>query len=270
MREGTLANAARILGPDSSVQQRIAMGKGVVANFYEFIYEIGRNRRRTAQEIIGDIDQMVGSEHYEHARRHGKGLIVVTAHLGSFETGVAALIAKSEKVHVVFRRDEHPKFERLRSAQRKRLGVREAPVDGGLGVWLRLRDALKNNEVVLMQGDRVMPGQRGVKVRFLSGHMLIPTGPVKLALTTGAPIIPVFSVRTSKDTVRVYIEPPIFVPEGSDAGTGIHPAIPRMARVIERYVSKFPDQWLAVNPMFHEDSESANTPASEESDGDLS
>lgn len=267
MRAGTLANAARILGPGSSHAERVAMGRGVVGNFYEFIYEIGRNRNRTAQQIIGDIDQMVGVEHYEHARRRGKGIIVVTAHLGSFETGVAALVAKSEVVHVVFRRDELPRFERLRSAQRKRLGVKEAPVDDGFGVWIRLRDALQRNEVVLMQADRVMPGQRGVRVPFLHGHMLIPTGPVKLALTTGAPIVPVFTIRTSNDTVRVFIEPPIYAPQGSDAGSGVHPAIPRLARVIENYVAKFPDQWLAVNPMFCEDAESAGTNPTEEAEG---
>ena len=53
------------------------------------------------------------------------------------------------------------------------VGFLEAPVDDGLSVWVGLRDALLRNEVVLMQGDRVMPGQRGMRLPFLSGHMVI-------------------------------------------------------------------------------------------------
>ena len=74
-----------------------------------------------------------------------------------------------------------------------------------------LRNALANDEAVLIQGDRVMPGQKGQAVRFFGGHILLPTGPVRLALISGAPIIPVYSVRTPEGKIRLFIEKPIVV-----------------------------------------------------------
>ncbi len=262
MRTGTLANARWLLGPDSTDQQRRAMGMGVVANFYEFIFEMGRNQARSIHELTADVDGVEGKEHYDRARALGRGAIVVTAHLGSFESGVAALKSREPHVHVVFRRDEVAEFERLRSHQRRRLGVTEQPIEDGFAVWLRLREALARNEVVLLQADRVLPGHRGVAVPFCHGHMAVPVGPVKLALTTGAPLVPVFAVRSAPGRVRIYMEPAIIVDPGDPDEGGIHPATTSLARVIESYVARFPEQWLTINPAFLEDTDrSAGTPA---------
>ena len=42
------------------------------------------------------------------------------------------------------------------------------------------------DEVVAIQGDRVMPGQKGERLAFFDGHMLFPTGPVRLAIASGS------------------------------------------------------------------------------------
>ena len=118
-------------------------------------------------------------------------------------------------MHVVFKRDDMSRFEQVRSALRKRLGVIEAPIDDGWTVWLRLRDALMRNEVVMLQADRVMPGQKGCPLPFLHGHVELPTGPIKLALASGAPVVPIFALRTRSGRMQINIEPPIFV-EPSD------------------------------------------------------
>jgi len=136
---------------------------------------------------------------------------VVTAHLGSFETGVAALRMHEDNVHVVFVRDNLSGFESMRSAQRRRLGVHEAPIDDGWRTWMKLRDALRTDHVVMLQGDRVMPGQRGVVVPFLDGHIEVPSGPVKLALASGAPIVPIFAITDGRGGIDVHIEAPIEV-----------------------------------------------------------
>ena len=138
--------------------------------------------------------------------------------MGSFEVAVAALRQKEPRVHIVFKRDQVSRFEQLRSALRRRLGVIEAPIDqGGVGMWVGLRDALRRDEIVVLQGDRVMPGQKGQRVPFLSGHLLLPTGPVKLAQASGAPIVPIFSTRTPEGNIRISVAEPIFVEDEAAA-----------------------------------------------------
>jgi KDO2-lipid IV(A) lauroyltransferase len=247
IRAGTLANAGRILGSDSTPRQRAALGRRVVESFILFCHDVGRSMRTSAEDLYARIEQIDGHERYAAARAMRKGAIVVTAHMGSFEVGMAALRRHDANVHVVFRRDAFGRFERMRSALRAKLGVIEAPVDDGWTVWMRLRDALLRDEVVVLQGDRVMPGQKGERVRVMGGEMMLPAGPVKLALATGAPIVPVFAIRTPAGGVRLCVEPAIMA---ADVDT----AMREIADVIATYVRTYPEQWLTLQPAWCEDS----------------
>jgi KDO2-lipid IV(A) lauroyltransferase len=253
LRDGPMANAARILGPSSSSSQRRALARRVVANFYDFVCDFGRNRARSAPELCALAESVEGVDHFRRARAMKRGAIVVTAHLGSFELGAAMLASFERRLHVVFRRDQLPSFDRLRSEYRRRLGVTEAPLDEGWGVWLRLRDALIADEVVMLQGDRTMPGQPGVAVPFLDGHIDIPSGPVKLAMASGAPILPVFTTRTGSGRFCVVIDEPIVVEREPARTDGPHPALLRIAAAIERQVARHPEQWLMLHRVWRED-----------------
>lgn len=247
IRAGTRANAARLLGPASTSRERTAFGRAVVARFFDTMVEVSQNRRRTPEVIRARIARVDGLEGYERARALGRGAILVTAHIGSFETGLAGIGEREPRVHVVFRRDEAALFERLRSEQRRKFGVIEAPVDDGLPTWFGLRDALRRDEVVLLQGDRVMPGQSGVAVPFLGGRLRVPTGAVKLARATGAPIIPVFAPIQPDGKVRILLDEPITLAEDGRGEDGPDVVLLRIVAAIERAVRAYPDQWLMLN-----------------------
>lgn len=261
LRHGTLANARRLLGKESSPEDRRRLARGILNSFYLSIYELGRSLRLPPARLAAQIVGVHGREHFERARTPGKGAILVTAHLGPFELGMAALQARNERIHVVFQADQLARFESLRRRLRSRLGVVEHAIDPEAGaganwsVWVDLRDALLRNEVVMIQGDRIMPGQRGVPVPFADGHMLIPTGPVKLSLATGAPLIPVFSYRIGLSRLVVEIMPSIEVSPHDGRIDESHPAVRAMASAIERQVLSHPEQWLMVRPMWYEDQE---------------
>lgn len=247
MLDGTVANAARLLGSGSSATERRRLSRTVIASFFDFVVEIGRGR--PVEELRCRIDSVEGLGHYTQARGARCGAIMLTAHLGSFETGTAALVEWEARVHVVFVRDMLPLFEQARAAQRARLRVIEEPVEGDWMMWVRLRDVLRADGVVLLQGDRVMPGQRGVKAEFLGGHVMLPAGPAKLALASGAPIVPVFSVVMPGGRVRIMMEEAVWVKEGDSP----EDVTRRLGRVIERYVRRYPEQWLRVDRAWCED-----------------
>jgi lauroyl/myristoyl acyltransferase len=114
---------------------------------------------------------------------------------------------------------------------------------------------LNRDEVVMMQADRVMPGQKGSTAPLLFGHIVLPTGPIKLALASGgSPVVPVFAIRTHEGKIRIHIEPHIDVdPSDHDP----HPALIRFASVLEKYVGEYPEQWLLFHRAFCEDCEDA-------------
>ncbi len=244
----TMANARRIYGPDISDQQCRDFAWRMTGSFYSFIADVGRAARLTPQEMRDRVSSVDGRDRYLATRALKRGAIIVTAHMGSFEVGLAALRDLEPRVHVVFRRDFADRFDTIRQIVRQRLGIIEHPVDEGLDLWIRLRDALLTDEVVVIQGDRVMPGQKGQRVPFLGNHILLPTGPIKLAQASGAPVIPIFSLRRPDGKVDIIIEDAI--DPVSDNGD---PML-RLAKVLERQVAAHADQWLVFQPAFCEDS----------------
>ena len=248
IRAATAANARRIFGPNVSPSRIEEFGRGVVENFYDFVCDVGQSLHLSREQLLARIDSIEGHDHYTAARAMKKGAIVATAHMGSFEAGAAAIVEHEQAVHVVFKRDRS-RFEQVRTALRGKLGVREAPVDEGWTLWLRLRDALMRDEVVMLQADRVIPRQKGTRVPFLHGHLVLPTGPIKLAMASGAPIIPVFALRTPEGKIRIHVEPAIAVDAGDDADA----LLLRLARVLEKYVEKYPEQWLVFHRAFYDD-----------------
>ncbi len=253
IRAGTLANARRVLGESSTPCARRRLGRRVLASCFQSVLDFARNSRLTTEQILTGIESVEGLDGYEEARRLKRGAILVTAHLGPFETAVASLRQREPRVHILFRRDRTSAFEKLRSEQRRRLDIIEAPIDDGLSTWFRLRDALLADEVVLLQGDRTMPGQRGIALPFLHGHIEMPEGPVKLARITGSPIIPTFAVLTQQRTVRIVLGKPIFVGEPDAGGVSGREALRELAGRIAAMVLQYPEQWLALEKAWVED-----------------
>ena len=255
IRTATAANAKRIFQfNDSDLKSQISdercrqFARAVTGQFYDFVADVGRAVRLTPDEMYARVCAVEGFEYYQAARAQKRGAVVVTAHMGSFEVGLAALRKYEERVHVVFRRDPEDGFDRVRQQLRQRLGVLEAPVEDGWGLWMRLRDALVADEVVVVQGDRVMPGQKGQRVRFCDHHIMLPTGAVKLAQASGAPVLPIFSLREPDGSIRIVIEEPFDVRAEDESDP-----VDRLARVLEKHVRARPEQWLMFQPAFCED-----------------
>ena len=256
LRSNLARNARQIFGRVLGRAEGRAFARAVVGNFYDFVADVGRSSRATAEQLRGRVASVHGEDRYADVRSQRRGALLVTAHMGAFEVGLAALRGWERDVHVVFKRDAFDAFERIRSRVRQNLGVREAPIDDGIASLVRLRDALRNDEVVVMQADRAMPGQRAQVVPFLSGRLSLPVGPVKLARLTGSPIVPVFIVRLDDGRFTIHLDAPIEAGTDADASDDdADPALRAIARSIETFVGRFPEQWLVLDPVFVDDAQ---------------
>ena len=98
---------------------------------------------------------------------------------------------------------------------------------------------LHDNRIVSITANRV--GSE-VRVPILDGELVLANGAAKLALATGAPLLPVFSVQTSEGSFQTIIEAPLEAEPGSgDPVRGLHAAF---ARRIEPYAVQYPHQLL--------------------------
>jgi KDO2-lipid IV(A) lauroyltransferase len=254
IRRGTRFNAALLLGSNSTPRQRDQLARRTLASFYSFCCDVGGTQHSTVEELLARVESVQGRETYLRARALRRGAILVTAHMGSFEVALAALKSMEENIHVLFRHDADDEFERLRSNLRRRLGVHEVSVDSDWTIWIKLRQALQADQVVVIQGDRVLPGQKGQAVPFLGGTMQLPASPIKLALASDAPIIPIFSVRTATGKIQLVVQEPIHVhPTTESDRHAPHPALLELAGVLQKQILAHPDQWLLLEPLRRSD-----------------
>ena len=141
----------------------------------------------------------------------------------------------------------------IRQSLRATLGVHEAPVDAGWNTWVGLRNALASDHVVVMQGDRAVPGQKAQSVPMFGAHLSLPLGPIVLAQISGSPIVPVFVVRTASGRCRLFVESAIRVDPNAKLIDGVHPQLLQWAKVLEKYIAAYPEQWLMLEAAFVED-----------------
>src|SRR5215831_14825234 len=148
-----------------------------------------------------------GWEYLEEARALGKGILVVSAHMGSYEE-VAAIWSATLAPVSFFAEELEPRtiFEWYRDT-RARLGISVLTLDHG-GIR-KVLDALREQEMVITAIDRDIAGT-GYLMPFFGKLAPIPLGPAAIALRMGTPLFPVCCYRLPDDTYMAEGAPLVY------------------------------------------------------------
>jgi KDO2-lipid IV(A) lauroyltransferase len=186
-----------------------------------------------------------GREHLDAARAASKtgGVVVLTAHFGSWELLAVAMAAAGFPVALVHRPRDNPALDavlnRLRSSGGSVLLARGSAARAALG-------ALREGQCLAMTYDQNCRREEGVFVPFFGRLACTRDGPPRVAMRTGAPVVPVFVYRQPDGIHHVArIFPAVaLVPEGDDRAAAVLENARRMTRVVEEAVRGAPDHWI--------------------------
>jgi len=249
IRRAIAANLEAVLGPCGFFerQQRI----------FRTMYVFGWCLSERYERLVTDASFEVAVEAIEHWREvaaSGRGVVMVTAHLGMYEAG-SMLPASIDKrhVHLVREPEVDPRAqefirESVRSVEGSHYTMHfqtDDPLQG-----MALLDALRRGEIVAMQGDRPRAGSRTVQGTLFGRPLALPSGPAILARTAGAPMLPVFAIREGRRRYRIVFGPPIDVPETGDRTADAAAAMGRVAAEVERAVRRAPHQWFVFRELW--------------------
>jgi KDO2-lipid IV(A) lauroyltransferase len=213
-------------------------------NYYDLL-----RLRSVDRERLTELIDVYGWPHLEAALHRGKGVIVLSAHLGNFNVVAQYPAALGLKAAVVAERVEPLElfryFVRLRSA----MGISVFPP--GAASALPILRLLRQNGLLLVAGDRDVTGQ-GRAVRFFDALAHLPAGPVVLAQRTGATLLPAFTLRRSTRKSVVYIEPPLTLTHTGEEQRDLDENMRRVARALERMISVDPGQWSVLQRVWQE------------------
>jgi KDO2-lipid IV(A) lauroyltransferase len=239
--EDALVNL-RIAFPAWSEARRREVLERSFANLGRGIAELAFLDRLTA-ENVGDVVSVEGLEHFHAARESAPdvGVIALTAHFGNFELLAVAMALRGFPITIVYR-ERGPDLEATLRSWRELHGTTTIPRGSAARGVLR---ALRERRVVAMTLDQDTPRREGVFVPFFSRLACTRDAPARIAMRTGAPVLPVFVFRRGEsDRHHMRCLPALALePAGSDPEAAVLENVRRMTRVIEDAVREAPDQW---------------------------
>ena len=191
-------------------------------------------------EDLRRLLRVEGVEHLEAALARHRGVLVVSAHMGSWEVAAAIWSATVAPVSLFAEELEPQELYEWYRCTRARLGISVLPLTrSGLRQVLQ---ALEQEEMVVTAIDRDIIGT-GIVVDFFGRPARIPEGPAAIALRRGTPLLPVAVFRLPDDTFQAVGFPPIFAEPTGDRIADIRRVTAEMVRRVEDVIRAHPEQW---------------------------
>lgn len=217
----------------------------VFKNFARYLVEFFRTPKVDLKYIKKYI-KIEGKENLDAALRLGRGVLLVSAHLGNWELGAMTLSMLGYKVNTVAWTHRDRFVNDFFLQQRQSKGAMVIP----LGTTIRrVFTVLKNNEAVALLGDIDYNNpKRGIRVKFFGKDTPMPKGPAVFSLKTGAPIVPGFMLREKGYRFRLVLEDPILYRVTGNRESDLVNITQRLAEIIESYIARYPGQWFMLTP----------------------
>jgi len=178
-----------------------------------------------------------GAEHLEAAAASGRGILLLTAHLGNWELLAASHALSGFALSVVVRPLDNAVLDRVVARFRRRCGVELIAKRRALR---EVMDALRRRRMVGILLDQNAARSEGIFVPFFGVPASTSKALAVLALRARAPVTPVFICRDAKGRHTVRVDPAL--PPPADGDVTAYTAA--FNRAIETAIRRAPEQWF--------------------------
>ncbi|MCC7366521.1 MAG: lysophospholipid acyltransferase family protein [Dehalococcoidia bacterium] len=245
-RRAMLRNYQRVLhGAPSGEVQRTA--RASLVNYCRYLADFVRFPSLSPEQLRARCHGEESFANLDHALARGKGAIIVCMHFGNWDLGAGAAAARGYPLTVVAETFKDPRLDRMVMGARERLGMQVVRMEKAGPSLIR---ALRQNGLLALLIDRPVPGE-GVKVQFFGEEIEVPAGPARLALRTGAAVVPTAFARTGpRDEVETLTDFSIDVQPTGDEAHDIHAVTQAIVAAHERFIRAHPEQWYMFREMW--------------------
>jgi Kdo2-lipid IVA lauroyltransferase/acyltransferase len=230
--------------PQWTDARRVATIRSMVRSLGWMAAEFARMPRYTRENIEGVI-VLDGQENFLEGQRRGKGVLFLTAHMGAWELSSFAHALYGYPLHYMARPLDNERLDALVNRYRALSG--NAPIFKNESARAMLK-ILKDAGTIGILADQNTMREEGVFVDFFGVPACTTTGMARVALHTGAAVVPGYAVwDESLHKYRLRFEPPLELIRTGDAERDILENTQRFAKVTEEIIRKYPQQWVWVH-----------------------
>jgi len=230
--------------PELSSKTRRKVLRGVYVHLGWQLVEFCRMARYTPENTRGWM-RTEGLEHYLAAKAKGKGVLIITGHLGAWELSSFYHSMMGHPMGMVIRRLDNRRLDAFVNAIRCMHGNHVLHKDDfGRG----LLTAMHSGGTVGILMDTNMTPPQGAFVKFFGIEACTATGLAHVARKTGAAVLPGFMLWEAEERRYVlHFGPEVEMPHTDSVAADIAEGTQRCTRVIEDWIRRYPDQWLWIH-----------------------
>jgi KDO2-lipid IV(A) lauroyltransferase len=237
-------NLARVIGvPPSKVPDSLIRASlGSYARYWREAFRLpSMDHTKLAKRVD---DTMKGEEHIATALAAGRGAVMALPHSGNWDVSGVWMVYKFGTFTTVAERLKPESLYRRFIAYRESLGFEVLPLTGGpRPPYEVLVERLRANRIVCLMAERDLT-RTGVQVDFFGEPTRMPSGPARLAIESGAALIPVHCWY-EKTGWGLAFHPPVDTGSG-DVGTITQALADQFARDIAAH----PEDWHMLQPQW--------------------
>lgn len=239
-RRITRANLDLAFGTDKTAEERHQIARATFRNLGQHLVDFSHLRQLTPHTFT-TVCHIEGLEHVEALLQRRKGLLILSAHFGSWELAPAVALQLTTPLNVIVRPLDNPTLQRLAEAYRQRCGYRTISRHAALATCLKV---LRRGEIVAVLMDQSSLRHESIQVEFFGTAAYTAIGPALLALRTGCPVVSGFLIRAGQGRHRLVFSPEIPVQRTGHLQQDIAANTQAFTRIIETYVRRYPDHWF--------------------------
>ena len=228
--------------PQLDEKERVDLARSCFEGFGYLFTDFLLSTRLGPEDYLQRFE-VEGLHHLESAEAVGKGVLLLTGHLGNWEALAQYLALTGHPVSFVARPLDNPylegDFRRLRERFGNRSIAKRRAARGSLKVLRR------NGRVGILMDQRVHPNE-GKAYPFFGKPAYTTSLPARLSLKTGAPAVPVFGIPIGNwQRCRIVIHPPVIPDPGLESSeAAIDRLTMRYLQTIEQTIRQDPELWL--------------------------
>lgn len=230
--------------PQWTAPQRENTIRGMIHSLGWMAAEFAHMPRYTRNNIK-DVIVLDGHENFLEGQRRGKGVLFLTAHMGAWELSSYAHALYGYPLHYMARPLDNARLDALVNRYRSRSG--NSPIFKNESARAMLKILKDAGTIGILADQNTMRGE-GAFVDFFGTPACTTTGIARVALHTGASVVPGYAVwDESLKKYRLRFEPPLELIRTGDTERDVVENTQRFAKVTEEIIRKHPEQWVWVH-----------------------
>ena len=220
-----------------TISRRVFQNLGI--SFIEFLQTTTLSRKKLLSRL-----RVEGLENLQTALESKTGLIFVSAHLGSWETGLLFISCYlRQPILGVVKKIRFAPLNRWVLRMRSKYGIKIVYKKGALN---EMRRMLRQGGVIGLLVDQSRRSE-GVDVNFFGHRVTATPAAAFLSIRCKSSVLPMFCVRDNSGRLTVMVKPPLEMKRTGDLRSDIQANTQIITDVVEKVVRQYPDQWFWVH-----------------------